>query len=127
MRKIYKGIYCFDGGDCCGKEVNTDYCYPENGDNCDCIDPDYKPDIHSKERWQRFVLLISHLLMMENVMLTTIIKKDVMMGVIVAKKMSNAYQAKSQCQIELLFFPLHYFHSFRDGLGVKKSNFFFYK
>ena len=33
----------------------------------------------------------------------------------------------SQCQIELLFFPLHYFHSFRDGLGVKKSNFFFYK
>ena len=35
--------------------------------------------------------------------------------------------AKAQCQIELLFFPLHYFHSFRDGLGVKKSNFFFYK
>jgi hypothetical protein len=33
----------------------------------------------------------------------------------------------AQCQIELLFFPLHYFHSFRDGLGVKKSNFFFYK
>ena len=27
----------------------------------------------------------------------------------------------AQCQIELLFFPLHYFHSFRDGLGVKKS------
>jgi hypothetical protein len=33
-----------------------------------------------------------HILMMENVMLTTIIKKDAMMGVIVAKKMSNAYQ-----------------------------------
>ena len=31
----------------------------------------------------------------------------------------------AQCQIGLLFFPLHYFHSFRDGLGVKKSNFFF--
>ena len=29
-----------------------------------------------------------------------------------------------QCQIGLLFFPFHYFHSFRDGLGVKKSNFF---
>ena len=27
----------------------------------------------------------------------------------------------AQCQIGLLFFPLHYFHSFRDGLGVKKS------
>ena len=27
----------------------------------------------------------------------------------------------SQCQIGLLFFPLHYFHSYRDGLGVKKS------
>ena len=34
---------CFDGGDCCGKEVNTDYCYPEVGDNCDCIDPNFKP------------------------------------------------------------------------------------
>ena len=33
----------FDGGDCCGKEVNTDYCYPEVGDNCDCIDPNFKP------------------------------------------------------------------------------------
>ena len=33
-----------------------------------------------------------YILMMENVMLTTIIKKDAMMGVIVAKKMSNAYQ-----------------------------------
>ena len=33
-----------------------------------------------------------HLLMMGNVMLLTTIKKDVMMGVIVAKKMSNAYQ-----------------------------------
>ena len=33
-----------------------------------------------------------HILMMENVMLTTIIKKDVMMGVIAAKKMSNAFQ-----------------------------------
>ena len=29
-----------------------------------------------------------------------------------------------QCRIGLLFFPLHYFHSFRDGLGVKKSNLF---
>ena len=34
---------CFDGGDCCGKEVNTDYCYPEEGDNRECIDPDFKP------------------------------------------------------------------------------------
>ena len=33
-----------------------------------------------------------HLLMIANVMLPTIIKKDVMMGVIAAKKMSNAYQ-----------------------------------
>ena len=33
-----------------------------------------------------------HILMMENVMLTTIIKKDAMMGVIAAKKMSNAYK-----------------------------------
>ena len=41
---------------------------------------------------QRFVLLMFHILMMENVMLTTIIKKDAMMGVIAAKKMSNAYQ-----------------------------------
>ena len=39
---------------------------------------------------QRFVLLMFHILMMENVMLTTITKKDAMMGVIVAKKMSNA-------------------------------------
>ena len=31
----------------------------------------------------------------------------------------------TQCQIGLLFFPLHYFHNFRDGLDVKKSNFFF--
>ena len=31
----------------------------------------------------------------------------------------------AQCQIGLLFFPLHYCHSFRDGLGVKKSNFYF--
>ena len=31
---------------------------------------------------------------------------------------------ETQCQIGLLFFPFHYFHSFRDGLGVKKSNFF---
>ena len=31
-----------------------------------------------------------HTLMMENVMLTTIIRKDVMMEVIAAKKMSNA-------------------------------------
>ena len=35
-----------------------------------------------------------HLLMMGNVMLLITIKKDVMMGAIVAKKMSNAYQAK---------------------------------
>ena len=35
-----------------------------------------------------------HSLMMGNVMLLITIKKDVMMGVIVAKKMSNAYQAK---------------------------------
>ena len=39
---------------------------------------------------QRFVLLMFHTLMMENVMLTTIIRKDVMMEVIAAKKMSNA-------------------------------------
>ena len=32
---------CFDGGDCCGKEVNTNFC---TGEDCDCIDPDYKPD-----------------------------------------------------------------------------------
>ena len=47
----------------------------------------------------------------------------------VITKMSWLYKALlsawfSQCQIGLLFFPLHYFHSFRDGLGVKKSNFF---
>ena len=35
-----------------------------------------------------------------------------------------AYTYISQCQIGLLFFTLHYFHSFRDDLGVKKSNFF---
>ena len=34
----------------------------------------------------------------------------------------NANEAATQ--IGLLFFPLHYFHSFRDGLGVKKSNLF---
>ena len=50
--------------------------------------------IHSKERYQRFVPLMFHILMIMNVMLTTTIKKDAMMGVIVAKKMSNAYQAK---------------------------------
>ena len=43
------------------------------------------------------------------------------------QKMNENKSTWAQCQIELLFFPLHYFHSFRAGLGVKKSNFFFYK
>ena len=29
---------CFDGGDCCLKEVNLNYCFPEEGDNCKCIE-----------------------------------------------------------------------------------------
>ena len=39
--------------------------------------------------------------------------------------LSASLRQPTQCQIGLLFSPLHYFHSFRDGLGVKKSNFFF--
>ena len=48
------------------------------------------------------------------------------MLLISAQRLTHQF-ASTQCQIGLLFFPLHYFHSFRDGLGVKKSNFFYKK